>query len=127
MQDEEQAIRQLVGKWRIAAAAGNTEHVLSLVADDAVFLAPGQAPMRKSDFAAAQAALKQFDLRIDCQIQEIRVLGDWAYCWNKLSVVITPNHGGAAVKRAGHVLSVLHKRDGAWAIVRDANMLAVVR
>jgi ketosteroid isomerase-like protein len=54
------------------------------------------------------------------------LLGDWAYCWNKLSVTMTPNDGKPPVKRAGNVLSILQKQNGRWVIVRDANMLGVV-
>ncbi len=55
------------------------------------------------------------------------MFGDWAYCWNKLAVAVSPPDGGAAAKRAGPVLSILRKQaDGRWVIVRDANMLAVV-
>src|SRR2546427_11716384 len=46
MQDDEQAIRQLVATWLSASKAGDTEKVLSLMADDVVFLVPGQPPMR---------------------------------------------------------------------------------
>ena len=28
------------------------------------------------------------------EIQEIEVSADLAYCWNHISVTITPNHGG---------------------------------
>ena len=38
------------------------------------------------------------------EIQEIKVMGDWAYMWTKLSVVITPPNGAAPTKRAGSAL-----------------------
>lgn len=125
-QNDEQAIRQLVSTWLSATAAGNDEQVLSLIAEDAVFLMPGQPPMTKADFAASQAALKQFHIHIDSEIQEIQVIGEWAYCWNKLKVVMSPHSGGAPFKRSGNSLSILQKQAGAWLIVRDANMLVAV-
>lgn len=127
MDGDEQAIRQLIATWLSASKAGDTEKVLSLMADDVVFLVPGQQPMRgKSAFAAGQKALKDFSLEASSEIQEIRVFEDWAYAWTRLTVVITPRAGGAAVKRAGNTLSILRKQDGKWALFRDANMLAVV-
>lgn len=126
MQDDEQAIRQLVSKWISATEAADNEQVLKLIAEDAVFLTPGAAPMRKADFAAAQAGLKQVQLKVKSEIQEILVLGDWAYCWNRLTVVVTPRTGGNAVTRAGNVLSILRKQAGAWVVVRDANLLTVI-
>src|SRR5216683_4972007 len=110
MQNDEQAIRELVTIWLSATKAGDTERVLSLMAEDAVFLVPGQPPMRgRAAFAAAQAGLKQMDFEATSEIQEIKVFGEWAYLWTRLSVVITPKNGGAANKRAGDTLSILQK------------------
>ncbi|HKA44224.1 MAG TPA: SgcJ/EcaC family oxidoreductase [Burkholderiales bacterium] len=127
MQEDEQAIRQVVATWLDASKAGDTAKVLSLMADDVVFLTPGQPPMRgKSAFAASLSALGNFEIAATSEIQEIKVLGDWAYLWTTLTVVVTPRNGGAPVRRAGNTLSILQKREGAWVIVRDANMLAGV-
>jgi uncharacterized protein (TIGR02246 family) len=46
MQNDEQEIRQLVSTWMTASKAGDVEKVLSLMADDVVFLVTGQPPMR---------------------------------------------------------------------------------
>ena len=127
MQDDERAIRELVATWLSASKAGDTEKVLSLMAEDVVFLVPGQPPMRgRAAFAAGQAGLQPFHLEATSEIQEVKVLGEWAYLWTKLTVVVTPKKGGSPVKRAGHTLSILQKQAGAWVIVRDANLLAVV-
>lgn len=54
MQSDEQEIRQLVTNWMEASKAGDADKVLSLMADDVVFLVTGQPPMiGKSAFAAA--------------------------------------------------------------------------
>jgi len=128
MQNDEQAIRQLVATWLRASKAGDTEKVLSLMAEDVVFLVPGQPPMRgKSAFAAGQSGLKECDIESTSEIQEVKVFGEWAYLWTKLSVVVTPGKGEAAIKRAGNTLSILKKQAGAWVLFRDANLLAVVQ
>ena len=41
MQSDEQEIRQLVSTWMAASKAGDVDTVLSLMADDVVFLMPG--------------------------------------------------------------------------------------
>ena len=125
MPTDEDAIRQLVTTWLDASRAGDTDKVLSLMTDDVVFLTPGHPPMRgKAAFAASQAALKSFDIEARSETQEIKILGDWAWIWTRLTVTMTPNNGGPPVKRAGNTLSILSKRAGAWMIARDANMLA---
>jgi len=122
---DEQAIRELIDTWLRASKAGDREVVLSLMAEDVVFLQPGQPPMRgRAGFAAAQKAMNDVDIDASSEIQEIRILGDWAYCWNRLTVVVSPRNGGAPIKRAGDVLSLLQKQSGRWVIVRDANMLS---
>jgi uncharacterized protein (TIGR02246 family) len=128
MQNDEQAIRQLVANWLSAAKAGDTEKVLSLMAEDVVCLMPGHPPMRgKAAFAAGQLGLRPFHIESTSEIQEIKVFGEWAYLWTTLSVVVTPRKGGAPIKRSGNTLSILQKHAGSWVLVRDANMLAVVQ
>jgi uncharacterized protein (TIGR02246 family) len=126
MHDDEQAIRQLVATWMEATKAGDTAAVLDLMTDDVVFLVTGQLPMiGKAAFATALegqggSARPQFDGR--SEIKEIQVLGDWAFMWTKLTVLVTPP-GAATVTRTGHTLSVLRKQGGTWRLARDANML----
>jgi uncharacterized protein (TIGR02246 family) len=128
MQSDEQAIRKLIETWLSASKAGDTEKVLSLMADDVVFLVAGRPPIRgKAEFAAGQSAISQFSMEATSEVQEIKVFGEWAYCWTQLTVVVTPRSGGPSVKRAGPTLSLLQKQRGAWVIVRDANMLTVVQ
>jgi uncharacterized protein (TIGR02246 family) len=129
MQNDEQEIRQLVSTWMAASKAGDVEKVLSLMADDVVFLVPGQPVMRKADFAdAARAQSGQDAPQFDgsSEIQEITILGNWAFMWTKLTVVVTPPGGAQSMTRAGHTLTILKKQSGKWVLARDANMLAPV-
>ena len=129
MESDEQEIRQLVATWMDATKVGDVETVLSLMADDVVFLMPGQPVMRKADFAAAAHAHSGQDgPRFDgtSEIQEIKILGDWAFMWTKLTVVVTPPGNGKPMTRAGHTLSVMKKQSGKWVLARDANMLSPV-
>jgi len=130
MRTDEDEIRELVAAWMAATKAGDIERVLSLMADDAVFLVPGQLPMGKATFAAAAKAQSVQDApKFDgtSEIQEIKVLGDWAFMWTKLSVVVTPPGGAPSTARTGHTLSILKKEDGRWLLARDANMLSPAR
>lgn len=129
MHRDEQEIRQLVSTWMAASKAGDIETVLSLMADDVVFLVAGQPPMRKADFAAAarsQASADGPKFDGSSEIQEIKVLGDWAFMWQKLTVVVTPPNGVESITRAGHTLTIFKRQNGKWVLARDANMLAPV-
>lgn len=125
MHSDEQEIRDLIENWLRASELRDHDSVLALMDEDVVFLQPAQQPIRgRAAFARMQQGLANVAIEARADIQEIEVFGDWAYCWNQLTVTITPGNGGGALKRAGPVLSVLHRQNGRWLIVRDANMLA---
>src|SRR6185295_3763536 len=113
MQNDEQEIRQLVGTWMAATKSGDVKAVLELMSDDVVFLVAGQAPMiGKSAFdAAAEAQASHGPVQFDgtSEIQEIKVIGEWAFMWTQLSVVMTPAGGAPSMTRAGHTPSILKK------------------
>jgi uncharacterized protein (TIGR02246 family) len=126
-QSDDQAIRDLIATWMRATAAGDIERIRPLMAEDVVFLTPGNPPMRGRDAFAAgfEKALLQMRIEPSSEIQEIQVFGDWAYVWNRLTVMMTPLKGGPPVRRAGDVLTVLSKNPaGKWELSRDGNMLA---
>jgi uncharacterized protein (TIGR02246 family) len=130
MQSDEIEIRKLVATWMSATKAGDIDTVLNLMADDAVFLVSGRPPMYKSDFAVAAKAqtnhaAPKFEGTSD--IQEIKVVGDWAFMWARLTVIATPPDGSPPIERAGHTLTVLNKIKGQWLLARDANLLALVQ
>jgi uncharacterized protein (TIGR02246 family) len=129
MLGDEDEIRSLVSTWLAATKAGDVETVLSLIAEDAVFLAPGQPVMSKADFAAAARAFAgpnapKFEGW--SKIQEIKIFGDRASAWSKLSVEVTPAGGAPAITRAGYTLTIFQKHNGKWLLARDANLLATV-
>jgi uncharacterized protein (TIGR02246 family) len=130
MPDDEQQIRQLVTTWMAATNAADIDTVLDLMTDDVIFLLCGQPPIvGKANFAsAARASAGQRAPQFDgtSEIQEIKVLGDWAFMWTRLSVIATPPQG-RPVTRAGHTLSILRKENGKWRLARDANMLVSVQ
>lgn len=129
MDSDEQEIRQLVSTWMEASKVGDIDTVLSLMADDVIFLVYGQPVMRKAGFAAAAraqagAAAPQIDGTSD--IQEIKILGDWAFMWTRLRVAVTMPGQLESMVREGHTLTILQKQKGRWVLARDANLLAPV-
>jgi uncharacterized protein (TIGR02246 family) len=126
MRSDEQAIRKLIATWASATSAGELPQLLGLMAEDVVFLVAGHPPMRGRDAFAAgfRTALQHYHIEATSDIQEIQVVEDWAYCWNHLSVTMTPVQSGSPMRRTGHTLTILRKQsDGAWVVTRDANML----
>lgn len=125
MPNDEQKIRGLIATWARATGAGDLNQLLTLMSDDVVFLTPGQQPMRRDAFAVVfQAAIQHVHIAAVSDVQEIKVAGDFAYCWNYLTVTVTPLKGGSHTRRSGYTLTILRKKsDGSWVIARDANLL----
>ncbi len=124
MTDDERAIRNLIETWMTATQAGDMETVLSLMADDVIFMVPGQAPFGKDAFRAGTEAMKTMTMEGSADIRELKVFGDWAYLRNYIEVTITPA-GGQPLRRSGYTLSILRKEPrGNWVLTRDANLVS---
>lgn len=123
MSKDEQAIRDLVNTWLAASKTGDLATVLSLMADDVVFMVPGQEPFGKEEFMKRNRTMKNLRIEGTSEIQELEVLGDWAWLRNRLRVTFTPPEGKPIV-HSGYTLTILRKNgDGKWLLARDANLL----
>lgn len=123
---DEAAIRKIVETWHRATTESDVATVLRLMAEDATFLAPERPPIRgRVSFAQSLAeALKTHTIRSSGRVREVRVSGDLGYCWADLMVTATPLDGSAAKVQKGPALSIFRRESsGAWALIRDANMV----
>lgn len=123
MSADEKAIRELIERWMQASATGDLATVLDMMSDDVIFMVPGREPFGKEAFAAASEAMRDMRMEGVSNPAEIKILGDWAYMRNHLTVTVTPK-SGAPMRRSGYTLTIFNKKpDGAWVISRDANLL----
>ena len=126
MDADEQAIRELIATWMRASIAGDTDTVLSLMADDVVFMVSGQEPFGKAAFAAAASRMHGMRLEGTAEVRELQVQGDLAFSRTYLQVTMTPS-SGLAVRRRGYAMTVFRKgADGLWRLARDANLMTKV-
>jgi uncharacterized protein (TIGR02246 family) len=124
MTNDEREIRELVDRWMAASKAGDLPTVLSLMTEDVIFMVPGQEPFGKQAFATASEGMKDVRIEGTSDIQEIRVMRDWAYLRNHLTMTATPPKGGKPIRRSGYTLTILRKEaDGKWRLARDANLM----
>jgi uncharacterized protein (TIGR02246 family) len=125
MSADERAIRQVIATWLQATAAGDTATILTLMADDVVFLTPGRPPFGKAEFAAVPLDTTKIRFEGTSDIREVRVAGDLGYVLQHLNITMTPAAGGPPMRLAGHTLSILRREpDGRWVLARDANFVA---
>jgi uncharacterized protein (TIGR02246 family) len=124
MSDDERAIRQVVETWMDATKRRDTATVLNLMTDDVVFTVPGREPFGKAEFAAVSKGMAGARFEGTNDIQELQLMGSWAFIRNRIEITVTPP-GGAAMHRAGYTLTILRKEaDGKWRLARDANFVA---
>ena len=124
MTPDERAIRELVDRWLAASKAGDVATILTLMADDVVFMVPGQKPFGKKAFAAASAAQTEYRLEGESRIEELEVVGGWAHLRSHLTVTMTPQNGGEPLRRSGYTLTLFRKEPaGNWVLARDANLM----
>ena len=122
-QNDEQAIRQVVSDWLEASKRNDLDAQLNLMADDVVFMVPGQEPFGKAAFTARSKQMGEMKLEAKSDILEIKVIGDWAWMRSHLQISVTQPEG-KKMEKSGYILTVLNKKpDGRWVIARDANLL----
>ena len=132
MASDDRAIREVHTTWIAAVNDGDLVRLLSLMADDVVFLNPGKAPFGRDGFPAGfSAAHQQNRIRCISELEEVVVAGVVAYtlCRDSLTVTprVTPHAGGEATKLAGHRITIYRKQpDGRWLLARDAHTLSPV-
>ncbi len=128
MGPDERAIREAHSTWIGAVNAGDLVRLLSLMADDVVFLNPGQAPIGRDGFSPGFSAAHQ-QSRIHCvsELEDVVVVGEVAYTLSRDSLSVAPRAGGEAMQLAGHRITVYRKQpDGRWLLARDAHTLSPV-
>ena len=128
MGTDERAIREVHSSWIEAVNAGDLDRLLSLMADDVVFLNPGQAPVGREGFAAGlSAAHRQARVRCLSELEEVVVAGDIAHTRSRDSLSVVPHDGGEATQLAGYRITIYRKQpDGRWLLSRDAHTLSAV-
>jgi uncharacterized protein (TIGR02246 family) len=128
MGPDERAIRELQSNWIDAVNAADLARLLTLMADDAVILSSGSAPLGREEFSAAfLAGHKQGRIICRRELEEIVITGDVAYTRGRDTVSLTPFSGGEAIQFAGYALTIWRKQpDGRWVLAREANLVSPV-
>jgi uncharacterized protein (TIGR02246 family) len=128
MEPDEREIRDVHSTWIDAVNGGDLDRLLTLMADDVVFLGPGQSLVGRDGFAANfSAAHQQVRIRCISELEEVVVVGEVTYTRSRDALSVTPRAGGEATQLAGHRITVYRKQsDGRWLVARDANTLSPV-
>src|SRR6185436_13675073 len=103
MASDEREIRTVHSIWIDAVNAGDLARPLTLVAEDVVFLTPGQAPFGREAFSSNFRTAHQ-QMRICCtsELEEVIVVGEVAYTRSRDALSVDPTRWreGGTVRRA---------------------------
>ena len=118
-------IYELWHEYTTACHRGDLERWLSLWIEDGIQMAP-DAPERinKEQIRAAMHASfvchHMTDMIIN--IEEVRILGDWAYSYGTYTFARTPKASGDTLTVSGKFLDILQRQaDGSWKIAIDCH------
>lgn len=128
MESDERAIREVHTSWIDAVTAGELARLLTLMADDVVFLNPGREPVGRDEFPAGfSAAHRQSRMNCISELEEVVLAGDIAHTLSRDSLSVTPRAGGETLELTGHRLTIYRKQpNGRWLLARDAHTLSPV-
>ena len=128
MASDEREIRAMHSIWIDAVNAGDLACLLTLIAEDVVFLTPGQATFGRDGFSSNfMAAHQQMQICCTSELEEVVVVREVAYTLSRDALSVTPRAGGKAAQFAGHRITVYRKqRDGRWLLSRDVHTLSAV-
>jgi uncharacterized protein (TIGR02246 family) len=105
-----------------AALASDTAAMMSQWTDDFVLLQPAGPILRGRTtiadvFRGAESAVEILEYVLD--IQEVKVLGEYAFQWGTFRYSLRPRAGGETVDTGGKLMRILERQpDGTWKIHR---------
>ena len=128
MGPDEREIREVHSTWIDAVNAGDLVRLLTLMADDVVFLNPGRPPFGRDGFPVGfSAGHQQSRIRCISDLEEVVIVGEVAYTLCRDSLSVTQRAGGETRELAGHRITIYRKQpDGRWLLARDANTMSTV-
>ena len=103
------------------ALANDADMMMSQWTDDIVLLQQGAPVMRgRAAIAEAFRSIQRPEIvGYALDIQEVEVVGDFAFQWGTYSYAMRPHGGGESVHTSGKIMRILQRQpDGSWKIHR---------
>jgi uncharacterized protein (TIGR02246 family) len=121
MENDLRAIEAINQRDMQFALAGDKAMMMSQWADDIVLLPPA-GPIMRGRAVIEEAFRGIEDPRILSSVldmQEVKVVGDFAFQWGTYDYTARPSAGGEVVRVSGKIMRILQRQpDGSWKIYR---------
>ncbi len=105
-----------------ALNAGDANAWVAQFADDGVQMPPN-APENVGKERIAQWSggfLSTFKVQFELDVEEVRIIGDWAFERGGYAIRLTPVSGGPSMSDSGKYITIYQRGDGVdWKIARD--------
>jgi len=119
-------VAEMLRRIEAAENAGSSSDMISMLADDAVIMAPNQ-PVQEGKAACAvfltnviKGLFDEYDRHIVYTSAEVQVIGNIAFDRGSFSFRVAPRSGGAASRETGKYLFLYSRAgDGSWKIARS--------
>jgi uncharacterized protein (TIGR02246 family) len=115
---DEAAIRQSLEEWEAAGRASDTNRLLSLFGEGAIWMPPNMTAIAGKE--AIRGWFQQFfdQLAVDeyaITADEVVVSGNWAFLRGTYDQTMSPKAGGDPMHEIGKYIAILEKQsDGTW-------------
>ncbi|MDH3458209.1 MAG: DUF4440 domain-containing protein [Gemmatimonadota bacterium] len=100
-----------------ALSAGDLDSMMAVYADEVIMLPPNE-PARVGTAAVRamwEGVLDAFAVNVSVSVEEVEVLGAWAFERGTFEMKLTPRSGGSPLEDSGKYLDVLRRNaDGDW-------------
>jgi uncharacterized protein (TIGR02246 family) len=119
-----EALASLIREHVEAVNSGDYEAVLAQETDDTWYLGPNAPPIigKEALREAIRPLYQAYDFEISMTTEEVRVIGDWAFEWGRLSGVGVPKQDAEPYNDPDSKYFYLYQKqpDGKWKIAATA-------
>jgi uncharacterized protein (TIGR02246 family) len=120
---EEEKLMQLSREWSRSASTDSLEKTLSYWAEDAIFMSPGQAPLKGKqairEMIVGMSKIPGFKISWEPISASVSESGDMAYLVEQNEITVTDSTGKPITEQNKAVTIWKKQKDGSWKNVVD--------
>ncbi len=110
-----EAIKSLSDEIMKAYNEGDLEALMAIVAEDVVFMPPGEPALIGKEAMRNWHNFDKISLDVNITVEEVQVLGDWAFIRDIWIGTVTQNESGEKFENNNKSLIILRRQpDGTW-------------
>ena len=123
-EEDREALAALIREHAEAVSSEDLATVIAQETDDAWYFGPDAPPLfgKAAIEESIRPLYEQYDIEVTMTLEDVRVIGDWAYGWGMLSSVLVPHEPGDTLREPDSKYFILCQRqtDGTWKIAVSA-------